>query len=79
MLDLFGKYEKDNPEFFWVFVILAGMFALWVMTGGPERSEQERNNKFIEPLQPLGGGQTYDEPVFDPEGPVIQYPYIRQD
>ncbi len=47
------------------------------MTGGPERSESEKNNKFQEPLPPLGNGQTYDEPIFNPEGPLLQYPYTR--
>ncbi len=75
MLDLFGKHEKENPEFFWVILILVAIFVLWVTTGGPERSETNRNNKFQEPLAPLGEGQTYNEPVFDPEGPTTQYPF----
>lgn len=79
MLDLFEKHEKENPDFFWAIIILIGIFVIWVMTGGPERSEPERNNKFQEPLSPLGSGQTYDEPIFDPEGPILQYPYTRND
>lgn len=77
MLDFFEKHQKENPDFFWFFAVLIIIFILWVLTGGPERSESERNNKFQEPLQPLGSGETYDEPIFNPEGPTVQYPYLN--
>lgn len=70
--------REDHPELFWFLIIMIGIFFLWVFTGGPERSVNTRDNKFIEPVGPLGSGQTYDEPIYDPYGPVIQNPLIRQ-
>lgn len=72
------SFRDDHPETFWFLIIMIAIFFLWLFTGGPERSAPTRNDKFIEPVGPLGSGRTYDEPIYDPYGPAIQNPLIRQ-
>ena len=77
MFQFFEENHKEHPEFFWFIIIMIGLFTLWVITGGPERSQTEQNNKFLEPPAPLGSGKTYDEPVFKENGPLFQNPTLR--
>lgn len=48
-------------EFSWFFLLLGGLFALWVISGGPSRASKD--DKFINPNEGLQAGQTYDKPV----------------
>lgn len=48
-------------EFKWFFFILAGLFILWVISGGAERAS--KNDKFIKENEGLQPGETYDRPV----------------
>ena len=72
------SFREDHPEFFWFLIIMIGIFLLWVLSGGPEQSAPTRNNKFIEPLAPLGGGNTYDENFIETDvngrilNPIVQ-------
>lgn len=43
----------------WIFLIILALFALWYFTGGPQRSRESGKNPFINPLYPVGDGDTY--------------------
>ncbi len=47
-----------HPDLRWLFILLIALFALWVLTGGPERVEN-RNAPFLEQPAPVEGGQVY--------------------
>ncbi|KKS77791.1 MAG: hypothetical protein UV64_C0003G0010 [Parcubacteria group bacterium GW2011_GWC1_43_11b] len=40
----------------WVGLVMAGLFLLWLVTGGPTRIQ---NGPFIKPLTPVGTGESY--------------------
>ena len=64
MFDLFKEHEEKNPGIFWFIVIFIGLYVLWLVSGGPERSVKYKNDKFEQAPAPLDGGKTYDEPLF---------------
>lgn len=73
------SFKDDHPEFFWFLIIMIGVFFLWLLTGGPERSYQIRNDKFIEPLSPFEPSATYDQPFLDVDkGTKATNPVYRQ-
>lgn len=48
-------------EFSWFFLILGGLFILWVISGGAERASKD--DKFIKENEGLQPGETYDQPI----------------
>lgn len=64
MFDFFEKHKEENPGILWFVVILIVLFIMWILTGGPERSKDERNNQFLRPLEPLGSGETYHRDIW---------------
>jgi|JI10StandDraft_1071094.scaffolds.fasta_scaffold2185896_1 hypothetical protein len=55
-----GSGGSPIGQFIAFFIIL---FIIWVITGGPQRNPQSRQNQFIEPLGGVlgGNGKTYRE------------------
>lgn len=64
MFDFFEKHKEESPGIVWFLVILGVLFILWLLSGGPERSANERNNQFLRPLEPLGSGETYHRNIW---------------
>lgn len=63
MFNLFEKEREGHPEIFYFILILIGIYVLWLISGGPERASQHKDDKFQRPLAPLDSGNTYDEPL----------------
>lgn len=50
----------DAVKFLFSFLaLMAGMFMLWVYTGGPERFERENQGAFIKSPAPLSTGESF--------------------
>ncbi len=50
--------KKGNADLWWVVAVVAGMWVVWVLSGGPNRVEQGVR-PFIEPPPPISSGRTY--------------------
>ncbi|MEK7587061.1 MAG: hypothetical protein AAB453_04295 [Patescibacteria group bacterium] len=52
------KYNRGNADLWWVLAVVAGMWVVWALSGGPDRASTGVR-PFIEPPPPIGSGRTY--------------------
>ena len=52
--------KKGNADLWWVVAVVAGMWVVWVLSGGPGDVDSN-SHPFIDPPPPLGTGRTYGE------------------
>jgi|GEM_PF-1534459 len=52
-----------HPVLEFVIGLIVILFIAWVVTGGYKDPHAD-DGKFIQPLDPVGGGEVYDQPLF---------------
>lgn len=48
-----------HPDLRWFFIFLALLWVGWYITGGPERTQTNRENPFIQESTPYRSGDIY--------------------
>lgn len=50
-------------DLMWVILLIVILFAIWFLTGGPARLKESGNKPFLNPLEPVSTGETYDSVI----------------
>lgn len=69
------KADKPSTESggMYLFTFLVIIFIIWIITGGPNKNPESRNNQWIS-----GSGQTYHEDFFGQPGSVTNtLPFLK--
>ncbi len=62
----------------YLFTFLMIIFILWIITGGPQKNPESRDNQFIDSYGTQGGGQTYhDDPFGQPGSVTNKVPFLK--
>lgn len=72
--------EKKSTEtggvYFFTFLMI--IFIIWILTGGPQKSQTSRDNQFINSFGTSGGGETYHDELFGQPGSVTNtVPFLK--
>jgi hypothetical protein len=54
-----GGGSQAVKDLWWVLAVIVALFALWYFTGGPTRSKESAKRPFVNPVYPVGDGESY--------------------
>lgn len=73
-----GEKKSTETGGVYLFTFLMIIFIIWILTGGPQKSQESRDNQFIGSYGTQNGGETYHDELFGQPGSVTNtVPFLK--